>query len=518
MKKIYLLLLSLSMGLSSVCADGIERTYTNVPAGGLLSLIMEDEVDPFTITKLTLTGQLNGTDLRLIREMAGNNYLGQLTKGSLKELDLSGADIVAGGEKYLDTDNITYPTGTYAPYIGENSFHYETENNILGQLLFAGCYKLEEVILPNNLTSIGDYVFSYCLNLKSLEIPKNVSSIGWRFIDGPNNISKLSVAEGNQTFSSPDSSNVLMQGTKLIFGLRSSKVPAGTTIIGSEAFYNCTELGDVTLPEGVTTIEVGAFAWSGLTSIKMPSTLTTIENDAFADCNCLTSFTLPKSVTHYGDGQEGGLGALKECYYLTSIKVEDGNPKYDSRDSCNAIIETATNTLVSGCKNTVIPNTVTIIGHQAFRGINLSDFEIPNWITTLGERAFWCSSLTSIKIPNSVTKIGELAFENCDYLTSVSVEANTPLVITGNTFTNRANATLYVPEGCVETYKAAPVWREFKNIRPIKNSSGIHCVELTDGETFDVFNLKGLKVKSQATSYDGLPKGIYIVKGKKVMK
>ena len=137
MKKFYLLLLSLSMGLSSVFADGVVRTYTNVTAGSLSTRISNDNVDPLTITDLTITGNLNGTDLRLIREMAGNNYLGEPKSGSLKKLDLSGANIVAGGEKYLDTDRITSSTGTYTQNNGYNSFHYETENNVLGKSLFA---------------------------------------------------------------------------------------------------------------------------------------------------------------------------------------------------------------------------------------------------------------------------------------------------------------------------------------------------------------------------------------------
>ena len=490
MKKFYLLLLSLSMGLSSVFADGVERTYTDVPAGGLLPLIIEDEVDPLTITDLTITGQLNGTDLRLLREMAGNDYLGQPTSGNLKKLDISGANIVAGGEKYLDTDRITSSTGTYTQDNGENSFHYETENNVLGKSLFAGCDKLEEVILPNSLTAIGEYQFWYCLNLKSISIGKNVSSIGWQLVYGPNKLTNISVAEENATFSSPVNSNLLMQGTKVFFGFGNPTFPAGTTVIGTEAFSSCGSLGDITIPEGVTAIEAGAFAWSSLKSISFPSTLTTIENDAFAGCSGLTSFTLPKSVISYGDGSEGGLGTLKDCVNLTSIKVEDGNTKYDSRDNCNAIIEKATNTLVSGCKNTVIPNTVTIIGHQAFRGMNLSDFEIPNWITTIGERAFWSSSLTSIKIPSSVSKIGELAFENCNNLISVSVEIKTPLVITGNTFTNRANASLYVPAGCKAAYEAADYWKEFGTIEEMPEPTTLTAKSYSraygeDNPTFD---------------------------------
>ena len=470
--------------------DPSVRTVNVATAGTLSDLMSNDDVDPLTITDLTITGQLNGTDLRLLREMAGNDYLGQPTSGNLKKLDISGANIVAGGEKYLDTDRITSSTGTYTQDNGENSFHYETENNVLGKSLFAGCDKLEEVILPNSLTAIGEYQFWYCLNLKSISIGKNVSSIGWQLVYGPNKLTNISVAEENATFSSPVNSNLLMQGTKVFFGFGNPTFPAGTTVIGTEAFSSCGSLGDITIPEGVTAIEAGAFAWSSLKSISFPSTLTTIENDAFAGCSGLTSFTLPKSVISYGDGSEGGLGALKDCVNLTSIKVEDGNTKYDSRDNCNAIIEKATNTLVSGCKNTVIPNTVTNIGHQAFRGMNLSDFEIPNWITTIGERAFWSSSLTSIKIPSSVSKIGELAFENCNNLISVSVEIKTPLVITGNTFTNRANASLYVPAGCKAAYEAADYWKEFGTIEEMPEPTTLTAKSYSraygeDNPTFD---------------------------------
>ena len=475
MKKFYLLLLSLSMGLSSVFADGVERTYTNVTAGSLSTRISNDNVDPLTITDLTITGNLNGTDLRLIREMAGNNYLGEPKSGSLKKLDISGANIVAGGEKYLDTDRITSSTGTYTQNVGENSFHYETENNVLGKSLFAGCDKLEEVILPNSLTAIGEYQFWYCLNLKSISIGKNVSSIGWQLVFGPNKLTNISIAEGNATFSSPANTNLLMQGTKVFFGYGNPTFPAGTTVIGSDAFSSCTGLGDVTLPEGVTTIEIGAFAWSSLKSINFPSTLTTIGNDAFAGCYNLTSFTLPKTVTHYGEG----LGALKDCGNLTSISVDKDNPVYDSRDNCNAIIETSTNTLISGCKNTVIPTSVTILGHQAFRGVTLSNYVIPNWITTIGEMAFWNANMTSVTIPSSVTYIGEYAFAYPTSLTTVTVESVTPVAISENTFTDRSNIDLIVPEGYSAAYKGANYWKDFKSIKDTKGNSEDPITEAT---------------------------------------
>ena len=125
----------------------IEDTTIDVETAGTLSeILLVNEVDPFEITELTLTGQLNGTDFQLIRAMAGNDYLGQPTDGKLKKLDLSGANIVEGGEKYLDTNQITSSTGAYIQDIGENSFHFATQNNVLGSCLFAGCDKLEEIV------------------------------------------------------------------------------------------------------------------------------------------------------------------------------------------------------------------------------------------------------------------------------------------------------------------------------------------------------------------------------------
>ena len=290
----------------------------------------------------------------------------------------------------------------------------------------------------------------------------------------------------------------------------------GITTIGESAFCYCNDLGEVTLPEGMTTIEVGAFAWSGLTSIKMPSTLTTIENDAFAGCYNLTSFTLPKSVTQYGTG----LGALKDCRNLISIKVEDGNPKYDSRENCNAIIETSTNTLISGCQKTTIPTSVTILGRQPFRGIPLANFVMPSWITSIGERAFWDSALSSVTIPSSVTSIGEFAFSYCYGLSTVIVESPTPIAISENTFTGRTNIDLIVSAGSISSYMAADYWKDFNIKKELKDQfsstdmwAGYVADEdlsLTEGLT--AYTISAVSnTTATATSLDYIPKDVPVL-------
>ena len=145
--------------------------------------------------------------------------------------------------------------------------------------------------------------------------------------------------------------------------------------------------------------------------------VTSIGNEAFSDCSSLVAISIPNSVTSIGGW------AFASCSALTLMMVENGNTVYDSRQNCNAIIETATNTLIAGCQNTIIPNSVTSIGSRAFSYCSsLTSITIPNSVTEIGNYAFeGCSSLSSITIPNSVTSIGERAFASCSALEYLSI-------------------------------------------------------------------------------------------------
>lgn len=252
------------------------------------------------------------------------------------------------------------------------------------------------------------------------------------------------------------------------------------TSIGEMAFFENIGLTSVTIPNSVTVIGDKAFnSCRSLTSIEIPSTVVTIGEGAFSGCDGLTSINIPGSV------REIGMGAFSACNALTSIVVAKDNEDYDSRGGCNAIILSANNMLVAGCKSTLIPNTVTGIDNCAFYGIqSLSAVTIPNSIKTIGDNAFaLCYGISSISIPSSVISVGRGAFMLCNGLTSVEIngrhtsimsrafagcsniatvrlKTDTPPAIDNTTFS--VYSELHIPSVALNEYKVAQYWKKFR--------------------------------------------------------
>ncbi|MDD7654586.1 MAG: leucine-rich repeat domain-containing protein, partial [Sodaliphilus sp.] len=200
-------------------------------------------------------------------------------------------------------------------------------------------------------------------------------------------------------------------------------------------------------------------------SINIPESVTEIGNEAFWGCSALMSINIPESVTEIGEK------AFDECQALTSIIVAEGNKVYDSRNNCNAIIETKTNRLIQGCANTFIPESVLVIENYAFEGYSqLASITIPNSVTKIGNWAFeGCTALTSITIPNSVTKIGYEAFYECKNLKEIILFQTDPskIKVTENSGLQKTQITLYVPKEGVTAFQEHWFWSECAAIKPI---------------------------------------------------
>ncbi len=281
----------------------------------------------------------------------------------------------------------------------------------IGKYAFYGCTGLTGITIPNNVTNIEKCAFSYCSAMTSVAIPDSVTNIGCAAFGGCSGLTSITI---------PDSvSGIGMGAFAGCEGLTSVIIPKGVTSIGVGAFAGCTGLTSISVDAGNTVyhsvgncvVETASKTLVvGSNASVIPEGVTSIGVGAFAGCEGLTSITIPEGVTSVG------AGAFAGCTNLTSISVDDRNTIYHSVGNC--VVETASKTLVVGCNVSVIPEGVTSIGVGAFAGCEgLTSITIPDSVASIGKYAFsYCTGLTSITIPDSVTSIDGYAFSGCDSL------------------------------------------------------------------------------------------------------
>ena len=388
--------------------------------GGYLKLQLYG--DNVTIKSITLTGNNNEklAGKATIIPVYNQNPIISMADDATKSITLNCGDgvIIASTAEAATTFWFVVPPTTFA-----NGFEVtitDAQGNVITQSTSYEISVERNVIKPmeafevkkENVTTIPNYQIWYSTSDDNIFTPSG--NFGAQIVSNSYNDGK-----GVITFSS-DVTKIESYAFSNS-NLTSITLPNSITTIKSYAFGGCSSLTNIKIPNSVTTIGDHAFeSCSSLTSITIPNSVTTIGERAFGYCSSLTNIIIPKNVVNIGNK------LFTACNSLTSIIVEDGNAIYDSRENCNAIIETETNTLISGCKSTIIPNTVTTIGKYAFLDCSsLKSITIPNSVTTIGAAAFYyCTSLESLTIPNSVKTIGSQAFESCSSLTSVTIPNN----------------------------------------------------------------------------------------------
>lgn len=371
--------------------------------------------------------------------------------------------------------------GTGAKYtLDENGTLTITGNGSIDFGAFRGFGKeddkrvIKKVVISSGMIGIGNFAFENCSDLKSVEIPASVTSIGSAAFKDCSALESMNIDEANTTYENPEGSNAIVEKSSktLVAGCKNTKIPDDVKIIGAYAFCGCSDLKSIEIPDNVSEIQVAAFDdCSNLTAIHIPAGVDKIALDVFMGCSNLNSITIDSANRSYespGNANaiidKGTMTLLEgsnntvipegvkviwqnafaerihlksitipasvtsivrmpfsDCDSLEEIKVDADNAIFDSRNNCNAIIESATNTLIAGCGKTVIPEGIETIGDSAFERVKtLTHVTIPKSVTEIRGYAFErCENLSTVNLQKGIQTIGYGAFTECVGLTNL---------------------------------------------------------------------------------------------------
>ena len=405
----------------------------------------------------------------------------------LESVTIPNSVTFVGEKAFVDTpfydnmpDGLIYFNSVCYKYKGEMPENTEIDikegTTCITDYAFDGCSGLTSVNIPEGVTYIGGWAFRNCSSLTSLVIPSSVTALGSAF-PGCSGLESIVIKEGNTVYDSRENCNAIIvtASNHLIKGCKNSFIPNSVTFLESSAFAGCAGLTSIVIPSSVKTINASVFSnCTDLSSVTFENGLQKLYSSVFSGCKNLTSILIPQSVNFIAWNTFMNNG-------ITSYKVDPDNKTYDSRDNCNAIIETSTNTVVAGNENTIIPLSVTEIGSDAFR----------------------YKSMETVIIPKSITAISHRAYGNCNELKDVFCYAEKVPETQPTAFyqLDLANLTLHVPATSIEDYKAAEPWNQFGNIVAIDEEETEETIKITSaGQTtwcsaydLDFTNVAGLK-------------------------
>ncbi|MBE6741166.1 MAG: fibronectin type III domain-containing protein [Ruminococcaceae bacterium] len=361
---------------------------------------------------------------------------------------------------------------------------------------FCFCDDIKSVVIGEGVTSVGNWSFAGCKKLESVSLPSTMKRIGKRAFIGCISIKEIAVPERVEEINDSAFYNCA--------ALTAIDIPGSVKTIGDNTFYHCTALKTVNLAEGVETISEYAFSECPLIeSIALPESLKEIEGCAFSDCTSLKGLTIPKNVEKIGYNQYYHVPIVFNCPSITTLKVDPENTAYDSRNNCNAIIETKSNILINGCCNTVIPDTVTEIYYRAFCGCTkLKSIEIPKSVQNIGGEVFMdCSNLEQVNLPKGLKAISYGLFENCKKLKSIEIPNTVELINARAFFECDSFTSLTIPDSVTKIHAAVWGCDKLKSVKLSKNLTEMN-------RTFkDCTSLKKIEVPGKVEKVEALCEG-----------
>ena len=505
-------------GFGNIIEYNNQATITLEQPGTLSQKISAS--DKYRITNLKIKGDINGTDLGFLREMAGVSVTGEKTDGELANLDLSEAKIVSGGDYYYQDYNAT---------------KYYTKDDELGVCFFSNCSSLKSITLPGYLKSVGDFAFSGCSNLETLNLPSGITTIGNNAFYDCSSLTNLTLPSGLISIGD--------RAFERCNSLISLNLPSSLTTLGELVIAGCYGLTNLTLHSNLTDIKsnylFGGMSYYNnlkdvryiidsdletylqsnhpiiydircgikyylndqeITTLEIPSEITSIGDGVFLGSNSLTNLTLSSRVTSIGESAFRNCSNLKDVrYYIyddLATYIQKGHPAFYVNCGIKYYWNNQEITTLE------IPTSVTSIGNHAFHcSSGLTSVEFPSNLSSIGDWAFAsCSGLTSVDLPSSITKMGELVFNNCQNLSSVKLPSEITAISNGAFGWCISLKNIELPAGITSIGNDA--FSFCSNLQNINLPSGINTIGT--GAFWNCTNLTNVILPSALTSIGDL--------------
>ena len=476
-------------------------SVTMTEPGSLADSIPAD--NHYTMTGLTISGPINGDDVRFLRDVMSVETYGGTPKGRLTSLNLKDARIVPGGAPYYEgVDGSNRPVS------------YSTRQDTIGSRMFYNCSKLRTVQMPETVVYLDSFCF-FNTALVTVRMPERVKGIGLGAFQQCRSLTTFVPNEACESYG--------LLSFYHCDKLKRFEFPNGVKKLGDAMFNYCDALTYVKLPESIEELPMMLFENThALTTIVMPTELKHIGERAFMYCSSITSLALPEGLETIGSYAFAGCSNLSRCTIPSTVR-EVGPLSYIGQWKMNGIQVHPDNPYLMSEEGSLYSKDGSVM-YQFFNGWGLDSLVVPETVQEIAyEGCGYSYDLKHIVLPESLLLIGSMGIDFCYFLEDIICKAQTPPDCVGRAIDPQivSQATLYVPRASLADYRKAPVWKDFKTIKPIPDGgddTGINTPSTSAQGPAAIYDLSGRRMKAAGAGIsivresDGTVRKVYNVK------